>query len=575
MNRFGAAVLLSLVLTALLPCGVVGGCAITPDAHGNVTISTPATTVGNSAYQFCTTLSSVAIADTVTTIQSQSFRESGIRSVSIPNSVTFIGLSSFYRSSNLRFVELGQSVRVIEAYAFSFTSIVSIVFPASTTSIGVAACSQTPLAFVDLSKTHSVTISNAAFAFNPTLATVRTPVNVTSVSPTAFPSCLGFGLSYGNASFPPYHSECLCSATVVVPSGVVSIGADGFSTCSIMTSISLPDTLLTIGVRAFQECTSLTSLTIPDSVTTLPFLDRATGLVNVTFGSFLSSVGTIHGEMIFPDSYLLASVFVPPGIPANLSTRLGRCLGFGLRLVTGNEPTGRVQCVPCDTNIVIPTGVISVAARSFLRCPARSLALGSSVHSIDAYAFSYTPQLEAVDFGSVVHIGDTSFFQSGLRSAVFPNSLQTVGRGAFANCPRLASVVLGNSITLLSRGAFANCPSLTHVEFGRSRPQLGPIAFLQLPARTIDIPANLTIAADTFQNAVCGSSAFASPVSLCNCTVGSCGPTAAPTPVSVAPTAPTAVPPPLRLPRPFPQPHAPRWLRHSRRRARAAEGTQG
>jgi hypothetical protein len=54
--------------------------------------------------------------------------------------------------------------------------------------------------------------------------------------------------------------------TLIVPTGVTSIGANAFANCIGMTGLTLPQTLSYIGLGAFSGCTLLVNVTIPSSV---------------------------------------------------------------------------------------------------------------------------------------------------------------------------------------------------------------------------------------------------------------------------------------------------------------------
>ena len=95
------------------------------------------TSIGNSAFRECSSLTSVVIGESVTSIGDWAFFNcSSLTSIVIPDSVTSIGDSAFENCSSLTSVVIGDSVTSIGNSAFYFcTSLTSIVIPESVTSI--------------------------------------------------------------------------------------------------------------------------------------------------------------------------------------------------------------------------------------------------------------------------------------------------------------------------------------------------------------------------------------------------------------------------------------------------------
>ena len=96
------------------------------------------TSIGDSAFESCSNLTSIEIPNSVTSIGEWAFAVcSSLTSIEIPDSVTSIGKAAFAYSSSLTSIEIPDSVTSIGDYAFgSCSSLTSIKIPGSVTSIG-------------------------------------------------------------------------------------------------------------------------------------------------------------------------------------------------------------------------------------------------------------------------------------------------------------------------------------------------------------------------------------------------------------------------------------------------------
>ena len=140
------------------------------------------TTIGESAFCFCDSLTSVNIPDSVTSIRKFAFYNcNSLTSVTIPDSVTTIGEGAFYGCSSLTSVTIPNSVTTIGNLAFAVcSSLTSIIIPDSVTTIGVGA-------FSECSSLTSVTI----------------PDSVTTIGYATFANCENLKTVYCKAINPP------------------------------------------------------------------------------------------------------------------------------------------------------------------------------------------------------------------------------------------------------------------------------------------------------------------------------------------------------------------------------------
>ena len=153
------------------------------------------TTIGEYAFSYCSSLTSITIPNSVTTIKEYAFSNcSSLTSVTIPNSVTTIGGWAFSICSSLISVTIPNSVTTIGDNAFiGCSSLTSVTIPNSVTRIGSEA-------FSDCTNLQKVHIGNSVktigeFAFNKC-------TNITQISSEAVvpPTCESGVFFYINTS---------------------------------------------------------------------------------------------------------------------------------------------------------------------------------------------------------------------------------------------------------------------------------------------------------------------------------------------------------------------------------------
>ena len=219
-----------------------------------IVIPASVTSIGDDAFWDCDSLSEIVIPSSVTSIGDDAFHDcSSLSEIVIPSSVTSIGDSAFWGCSSLSEIVIPSSVTSIGDSAFSDChSLSKIVIPSSVTSIGKGAfwgCDSLSEIVIPASVTS---IGDDAFWDCDSLSEIVIPASVTSIGDCAFSGC---------------HSL----SKIVIPSSVTSISNSAFSRCSSLFDIVIPSSVTSIGRGAFNCCRSLSKIVIPSSVTSIGF----------------------------------------------------------------------------------------------------------------------------------------------------------------------------------------------------------------------------------------------------------------------------------------------------------------
>ena len=291
----------------------------------SVTIPDSVTDIGHYVFRGCVSLKSIGVSkenqryisvDGVLFNKNKSWlitypAEKSDSEYAIPNSVTSICDSAFYGCKSLTSITIPNSVKIIDSFAFyNCTSLTSVTIPNSVTSIGSGAFDYcTSLASITIP--NSVTsIGNNAFYYCKSLASVTIPDSVTSIDFSAFGNCANLNFIIYNGTKLQWNAinisscnENLKNAIIKCTDGLIENGntvtidnleykLNDDDTAQIIgymgesENITIPEsisyegytfTVTSIGDSVFSNCDNLISVTIPNSVKRLG--DNAFGSV--------------------------------------------------------------------------------------------------------------------------------------------------------------------------------------------------------------------------------------------------------------------------------------------------------
>ena len=474
----------------------------------------PVTSIGDNAFGFCSSLTSITIPNSVTSIGDDAFYNcSSLTSITIPNSVTRIGDSAFCGCSSLTSVTIPDSITSIGTCAFEgckkltqinvdkantvYLSVNGVLFNKNKTEL-----IKYPDGKADTSYSipGSVTsIANYAVYYCSSLTSIAIPDGVTSIGYGAFDGCdklNQINVDTANTKFSSVNGvlfnknktelirypEGKTDTSYAIPDSVTRIGDSAFCGCSSLTSITIPDGVTSIGNYAFEHCSSLTSVAIPDSVTSIGWytFSDCSSLTSITIPESVTSIN--WGAFYNCDS--LTSVYISDiadwcGISFDSNP-----LWCGANLYLNGKLV---------TNLVIPAGVTSIGYGTFMYCGSlTSIAIPNSVTSIGVYAFKGCSGLTSVTIGnSVTSIDDSAFNGCDKLTQINVDKVNTVYssvNGVLFNKDKTelirypkgkadTSYVILSGVTSIGDYAFFECSSLTSVTIPDSVTSIGDGAF--------------------------------------------------------------------------------------------------
>ena len=270
------------------------------------------------------------------------------------------------------------------------------------------------------------------------------------------------------------------------PSQLETIGERAFSYTP-LESVSLPRSLKTAGLETFSDMAKLRSVTVGPNV-------QADGL----FAAFARTplLESIEVDAANQNYQSLDGVLYTKGLTHLATYPQAKNSGGSYTVAeeTAFIDEGAFSSAQI-TSVTLPSHLRHVGKGAFVGSRITSLTLPDGFESMDDTAFWYMSKLERVDLGGATMLPDSAFrYDKSLAEVNFRpdlNRLAEVGDYAF-DTTALTSATLPDSVTSIGKGAFSNDTALTSVHLGSGVAAIGESAFVaanNLASLTVD-PAN-------------------------------------------------------------------------------------
>lgn len=286
--------------------------------------------------------------------------------------------------------------------------------------------------------------------------------------------------------------------SVTIPNTVTNIGDRAFASCENLRTVSIGNNVQRIGVSAFDGSYALTSISIPNSVTSVE--DRAFAFCfNVTAISFGVGVTNI-GKHAFFSCTAVTSLKLPGNLRSLGSMAFGGCNMRSISLPASVESVGTTPFIGCDQLSLIGVNSLNAnfgsldgvlynrAMTVLIQCPAKiagdAYSIPESVITIGGGAFFDCRSLARIAIpASVTRIEDRAFYScNSLSSVTLPKAVKGIGNSTFFACTSLTNVVFGDRIERIGESAFEYCQQLARISLPDSVVEVGTSAFANCSA---------------------------------------------------------------------------------------------
>lgn len=378
------------------------------------------TKIGDSAFRSCGNLKNVVFPSTLLSIGTQAFLAcKSLTEAMIPSGVTYIGVGAFAICVDISQVTLPDGIKELPDGLFKqCMALDTIVIPETVTKIGLE------------------------FASECSIKTLEIGNQVESIGNRAFAGC----------------SEL---ETVSIGSNVRSIGEEAFAQCGKLTAVILPDTVTSIGEKCFMDCVSLQSVNIPSGVKNIgmdAFTNCSQLEANVYNGMkylgpkenpYLALIGRVDmnaKDLIIHDATTLILRETFEGEPFE-NLYIGKSLeNVSADFLHGLKRLATINVHPEHTQYHASGDcLIETSTQTLIKGTRNSVIPGDgSVTTIGKMAYAYMEEISLI---------------------AIPNTVNRIQANAFAYCSNLEALVIGSGVQVIDHDQLIGCEKFVKVYY--------------------------------------------------------------------------------------------------------------
>ena len=397
----------SSLATVKLPADLqaIGSRAFSQTALTEIDIPDVAT-IGIGAFYDCQYLQTVSLPDTLTYIQTNTFKNcDSLQTVTVPEGIISIAISAFESCDALKTLILPSTLQVIDVYAFNdCCALENIVYNGS----------EGEWLLINKGSYWDENTGDYTMTYLK-MPTVTEDLLYQLSEDGRYYIVMGIGTSQAtDIIIPATHNDlpvltiadeafnnCDQLVSLKIENGIQRIGKQAFYQCSRLVSVDMASSIQEIGEGAFENCSELRNINLPDDLTTLP-------------------------NSIFKNCSKLSDLALP----------------LHLKHIGDHAFNSCYELTP-----MLPEGLESIGEMAFTNCRFTEITLPETLVMIGEGAFSSCNRLQSI---------------------VLPDSLMTLGARAFANCSWMNAVTLSQNLVVIEAETFFGCSSLISITIPES-----------------------------------------------------------------------------------------------------------